>query len=120
MGIRLLLIEDDAALGQILSWHFEDLGCHVTVAPDCAAAASLIGANRYDLVLMDYQLPDGVSLSLLPKLRETQPESPLVLMSAVAEPKVVQSALESGVSAFAPKPVDPATLATTLEALMVA
>lgn len=117
---HLLLIEDDAALGQILSWHFEDLGYRVTIAADCAAATQLIGVDHYDLVLMDYQLPDGVSLSLVPMLRETQPESPLVLMSAVAEPAVVQRALESGVSAFAPKPVDPATLATTLAALIAA
>ncbi|MCP5141901.1 MAG: response regulator [Gammaproteobacteria bacterium] len=120
LGTRLLLIEDDVALGRMLGWHFEDLGCEVTIAPDCTAASRLIGENRYDLVLMDYQLPDGVSLTLLPQLRATQPESPLILMSAVAESRVVQQALESGVSAFAPKPVDPKSLATTLEALMAA
>ena len=120
MPIRLLLIEDDVALSQILTWHFEDLGYAVTIAPDCARAAQLLAGAHYDLVLMDYQLPDGESLSLLPLLRETQPRSPLVMMSAVAEPAVVERALASGVSAFAPKPVDPGTLATTLEALMVA
>lgn len=120
MSVRLLLIEDDVALGQILVWHFQDLGYEVTIATDLADAGRRIAAARFDLVLMDYQLPDGVSLSLLPRLRETQPTSPLVLMSAVADPGVVEQALASGVAAFAPKPVDPETLATTLEALMAA
>lgn len=120
MAVQLLLIEDDVALGQILTWHFEDLDYVVTIAVDCADAAAKIMAARYDLVLMDYQLPDGDSLSLMPLLREAQPESSLVLMSAVADADVVQRALDSGVAAFAAKPVDPGRLATTLAAVMAA
>ena len=120
MPIRLLLIEDDAALARILGWHFEDLGYDVDTAGDCAAAQILISQGHFDLVLMDYQLPDGESLSLLPLLHDAQPQSRLVLMSAVADPGIIKAALASGVSAFAPKPVDPTALATTLEAVMAA
>ncbi len=112
---HILLLEDDKALQQILCWHFEDLGYAVTAVGDCESALVNLNNEHYDVVLMDYQLPDGNSLDHMDEFQHAQPNLPAIMMSAVADFAVMTKAKAKGIFAFAPKPVNPNELEKTIQ-----
>ena len=67
MTAIVLIIEDDPALNQILSLHFEDQGFTVFSADRCEAGFEIAQREPIAVVLLDQQLPDGEGIALLPR-----------------------------------------------------
>lgn len=105
MTRTLLIVEDNPALSQMLIWSFEDLGYLVMAATCCGTAWQRVCARRPDVVLLDYQLPDGTGLELLKDLHRLYPGLPIFMMSATCDPAVAATAKASGAHGFAHKPV---------------
>ncbi len=78
---RILHVEDDPHLGQILALHLADFASSVQ-ATSVKSALQLLNSQRFDLVILDIGLPDGSGLELLPELALRQPETPVVIWSA--------------------------------------
>lgn len=76
-------------------------------AGDGASAMALINEEDFDLVLLDFHLPDTTGAALLRQLKEISPEVPAVIMSGSEEPALIRSALDAGSSGFFPKSLDP-------------
>ncbi|WP_233081084.1 PAS domain S-box protein [Rheinheimera soli] len=79
--IRILHVEDDPHLGQILAMHLADFASSVQ-ATSVKSALQLLNSQRFDLVILDIGLPDGSGLELLPELAVRQPQTPVVIWSA--------------------------------------
>lgn len=67
MAERILIVEDDAALGEGLRLTLERYNC--TVAPTLAAARQALAAGGWGLMILDLNLPDGSGLDLLRAVR---------------------------------------------------
>lgn len=68
------------------------------------AALQLAGtAPDLDIILLDYNLPDTTGLQLLTQLRSLLPATPVVMLSAVEDPNLIQQALQGGASGFITK-----------------
>jgi DNA-binding NtrC family response regulator len=78
---RLLIVEDDPALGQMLTLQFEDAGLLVACAQRCAEGLRRIQSSPVDLLLLDQQLPDGRGMDLIAPALELDPELPIVMMT---------------------------------------
>ncbi len=78
---RILHVEDDPHLGQILALHLADFASSVQ-ATSVKSAMQLLNSQRFDLVILDIGLPDGSGLELLPELALRQPQTPVVIWSA--------------------------------------
>jgi PAS domain S-box-containing protein len=78
---RILHVEDDPHLGQILALHLADFASSVQ-ATSVKSALQLLNSQRFDLVILDIGLPDGSGLELLPELALRQPQTPVVIWSA--------------------------------------
>lgn len=78
---RILHVEDDPHLGQILALHLADFASLVQ-ATSLKSALQLLNSQRFDLVILDIGLPDGSGLELLPELALRQPQTPVVIWSA--------------------------------------
>jgi len=104
---RLLIVEDDQALRQLLSLELEDRGYRVTTAASCAEARAAMRSSRFDLALLDFRLPDGNGTDLVAELRSIDPKPTIVVSSGQRVPLPAGSG--SGVR-FAPKPVSTKTL----------
>jgi DNA-binding NarL/FixJ family response regulator len=74
-----------------------------TAASQEEVLAAFSGARSYDLVLLDLNLPGATGLSCLQALRRLAPNTPIVIVSAVGDPKIMQDAIMGGASAFIPK-----------------
>ena len=95
MTQRILIIEDDMALQQMLALHFEDQGCQVATAGTCrdGLAAS---EDRFDIVLLDQQLPDGEGIDLLPELVAAPTVNSVVMMTGQHDLELAISAIKAG------------------------
>jgi PAS domain S-box-containing protein len=80
-SIRILHVEDDPHLGQILALHLADFATSVQ-ATSVKSALQLLNSQKFDLVILDIGLPDGSGLELLPELALRQPQTPVVIWSA--------------------------------------
>ena len=110
MAPSLLIVEDDPALRQMLLWELGELGYRVTAAENCADARSLRTRQRFDLALLDYQLPDGDGIALMEELHRQQPGLPVILCSALGCRETEARALRAGARRFVPKPASAARL----------
>ena len=104
MRRRLLIVEDDASLQQILSWDFEDLGYLVTAVSNCLEAREILAREPFDLALLDYHLPDGNGLQLVEELRRNYPNMPVIMSSGLSCAETASRAIDHGAFRFVPKP----------------
>jgi len=114
MTTRLLIVEDDAALNQIVALHFEDQGLITEGVLTCADALSAVRDRTPDVVLMDMQLPDGTGLELLKQLQETHLELPVVVMTGQHDLELAIEAIKAGAVDYLHKPVKTDALQETV------
>jgi DNA-binding NtrC family response regulator len=87
----------------------------VDEAETCAEAEIRYRADVYDLVTLDYSLPDGNALELLPKLKAIDPRVPIILLTGHASIELAVRAIQLGAEQFLVKPVDLQALLVVLE-----
>lgn len=80
--------------------------------------AAVAGAASFDLVLLDLNLPGATGLSCLHALRRLASTTPIVVVSAVGDPKVMQDAIMGGASAFIPKSAPSQVLINALKVIL--
>src|SRR5262245_1285928 len=96
--VRVLLVEDDAALAQMYRVKLERDGYSVQVAGDGAEALSMLTGDLPDLIFLDVRLPRMDGLTFLERLRgETRTKNvPVVIVSNYSEEELVERGLELG------------------------
>jgi two-component system phosphate regulon response regulator OmpR len=116
MGERLLLVEDDARLAEMLSEYLGEAGFHVAVAP-LAATALATSPDDYDAVVLDLTLPDRDGLDVCRALR-AKTDTPILMLTArgTATDRIV--GLELGADDYLPKPFEPRELLARLRAIL--
>ncbi|UKJ77022.1 response regulator [Azospirillum brasilense] len=114
-GARILLAEDNDLNQQVACELLGDAGLAVEVAENGAIAVDMVQAARYDLVLMDMQMPvmDGVAATL--EIRRLGfADLPIVAMTANAMQADRERCLDAGMNDYLAKPIDPDALWATL------
>ena len=120
MSIRILIIEDDPALSQMLSLHFEDQGYGVFTAAACGPGLAIALAEPLDLILLDQQLPDGEGIALLPKLIDAKPDTGVIMMTGQHDLELAIRAIKAGAADFVHKPLKSVTLQATVDRALAA
>lgn len=115
--MRILLIEDDAPLAAALMAFLGTRGFVCECAASLAEARALIPAAHWAAVLLDWQLPDGEGLALLPHLRRKLPNSPVIVLTARDQITDRIRGLDAGADDYLVKPFDPEELLARLRAV---
>ena len=108
--IRVLVAEDDWVNQEVsLELLRETLGLSVDIAPDGAEALEMALRHRYDLILMDMQMPvlDGIGATQAIRELDGYAEVPIIAMTANAFAEDRVQCLDAGMNDFIAKPVDP-------------
>ena len=113
---RLLIVEDDADMRQLVLYTFEDEGYEVSTAANGLEALEKVEYCSPDVILLDINMPlmDGATLAGELKRHPLTKEVPLVAISAADN---LRNHLEMPVESWIVKPFDMAQLLTTIEIL---
>ena len=117
---KILVIEDEDILAQILVMGLEADGHTVVKAGDGAAGLEAVGTENPDLIVTDMSLPKMTGWELIEKLR-AQPATadlPIIAMTGHATAEDRAAAYAAGVSAYQQKPIDMARLKEKISELL--
>jgi DNA-binding NtrC family response regulator len=103
---RILIIDDEAAIRDSLETLLTMEGFHVTMAADGPGGLDQLAHSEFDLLLLDLALPGESGLDLLPRVRETQPNLPVIMITAYGTISNVVDAIRAGAENFVQKPWD--------------
>lgn len=113
---HILLLEDDAALGQGIRYALENDGVQVELCTALAQAQSILPGRDFDLLILDVNLPDGSGLDLLRDVRRRHSRVPVILLTANDLETDIVVGLESGADDYITKPFSLAVLRARVNA----
>lgn len=124
-ALRILYADDHAVNRQVVSLILEPLGVAMTLAEDGVEAVALATSSRFDVILMDVQMPGMDGLTATRKIRTHEatnglPRTPIISLTANAMPDDVARSMEAGSDLHLPKPIRPAALIEAVESLLQA
>jgi DNA-binding NtrC family response regulator len=107
LRLHVLVVDDEPLIRWSLCETLEQSG-HTTVeAGDAASALRAVSAHRpFDVVLLDYRLPDSNDLKLLATIKRLTPASAVIMMTAFGTPEVMTGAVTLGAYQVMPKPFE--------------
>jgi len=116
-GRRLLLVEDDPINREVTLGLIAGLNLSVDAAENGAEALEFVRLNRYDLILMDVQMPvmDGLEATRQIRKLPQAAEVPVVALTANVFAEDREQCLEAGMSDFLVKPIEPERLMAVLQ-----
>jgi len=106
MNIKLLLLEDDTQLSEIIAEFLEENNCAVTVASDGQEAMDRIYEERFDILLLDVKVPYINGFDLLSKVRAEGNETPAIFLTSLNSMDDLSKAFESGCDDYLKKPFE--------------
>jgi DNA-binding NtrC family response regulator len=101
-----LVIDDDRAVRFGLREYLKTSGFLVTEADSCASAQVKFAAGGIDVVLCDYQLPDGNAIQLLKAFKALDKQIPIIVLTAHGSIDLAVRAIQAGAEQFLTKPLD--------------
>ena len=108
--MKILLLEDDMLLGESLQEYLELDGLEVEWVQDGEQVIDRTFENRYDLYVLDINVPEINGLELLRQLREAEDATPAIYISALNDIESITEGFEAGAVDYLKKPFDPEEL----------
>lgn len=117
---RLLLVEDDAALAELLEWHFAQEGYEVKRTPDGEEALLLARENAPDVVVLDWMIETISGIEVCRRLRRATETAnvPIIMLTARGEEEDRIRGLETGADDYVTKPFSPRELVARVAAVL--
>jgi DNA-binding NtrC family response regulator len=103
---RILVIDDDLALGELLDEDLSRRGHQVWARQSVADAREILHEQEIDIVLTDLNMPGTSGIDFCAEVNENRPDLPVVIMTAFGSLETAIAALRAGAYDFVTKPVD--------------
>jgi len=116
MASTVLIVEDEAEIGEVLAEYLRSEGFTAILAASVAEAGTALSAGRPDLLLLDVTLPDGSGLDILRAVRER--DIPTILVTARREEIDRILGLEIGADDYVTKPFSPREVVARVRAVL--
>ncbi len=112
---QIVVGEDDNAIRDALSEYLRALDYEVIEVNSCESIKEAFRTSCPDAAILDYSLPDGTALDLLPYLKQSYASVPLILLTGNGTIQLAVRAIKEGADQFLTKPVEMAAIAVVLE-----
>ena len=117
MTDRILLIEDDRRLAEMISNYLGEAGFKTAIAPTGGTGIALHDREPFDILILDLMLPDIDGLTVCRRIREKS-VTPILMLTARGDAMDRVVGLEMGADDYLPKPFEPRELLARLRALL--
>ncbi|NNF17284.1 MAG: phosphate regulon transcriptional regulator PhoB [Gammaproteobacteria bacterium] len=117
---NILVVEDDAAVRQMIRFNLSRAGYAVIEAADCSAAREALGAQRPHLILMDWMMPNTTGLEFTRALKR-DPDLrtiPVIMLTAKSMEQDKIAGLDGGADDYITKPFSPRELISRINAVL--
>jgi two-component system response regulator PilR (NtrC family) len=111
---RILVVEDELGMREILELMLQRLGYRVALASCGRKALEILAAERFDLLLCDIRLGDLTGLDVLKFAKQREPDTVVIMISAYATTETAVEAMNLGAYDYVPKPFDLEELQSTI------
>ena len=101
---RILVVEDNEDIAELVALHLRDLECEVVLAADGVSGYELAGGGGWDLIILDLMLPGMEGLELCRRLRATDAYTPVLMLTAKSSEVDRVVGLELGADDYLTKP----------------
>jgi len=115
---RLLVVDDDSRLRDLLVRYLGDQGLEVKAVGDAAQMDKLRTREHFDLIVLDLMLPGEDGLTICRRLRGTGDTTPIIMLTAKGEEVDRIVGLEMGADDYLPKPFNPRELLARIRAVL--
>ena len=115
MSSRILVVDDDVALAEMIGIVLQNEGYEVVFCADGSAALTQFQENNPDLVLLDVMLPGMDGFDVCRAIRRVS-DAPIVMLTARSDTADVVTGLEAGADDYVPKPFKPKELVARVRA----
>lgn len=115
---RILVVDDDLRLRDLLRRYLAEQGFNVVTAENAQAMNKLWIRERYDLLVLDLMLPGEDGLSICRRLRGAGDQTPIIMLTAKGEDVDRIVGLEMGADDYLPKPFNPRELVARINAVL--
>lgn len=115
-SMRILVIEDDQHVADLMQRVLIDDGNDVDIARDAEGGRTMAMATSYDAIVLDLELPDRSGLSVLQELRREGSTTPIVIATAHDTSAEIVRALDAGADDYLQKPIANDVLAARMRA----
>ena len=112
----IMLVEDEKAISDFLSAKLTANNYRLLTAPSGREAVSLAASHCPDLVLLDLGLPDIDGMEVLRRVKETQPDIEVIILTGHGNETDRETCMNMGAFAYLQKPVDIDILSETMKA----
>ncbi|MDD3516874.1 MAG: phosphate regulon transcriptional regulator PhoB [Chromatiales bacterium] len=119
-GKNILIVEDEAAIREMVGFALQRAGFEMDEAADAAEAQNRLAGRLPDLILLDWMLPgtSGIDLARRLKRDEYTKDVPIIMLTARGEEDDKVGGLEAGVDDYVTKPFSPRELVARIKAVM--
>ncbi len=117
MTLRVLLIDDDERLYELLLGYLGTNDCTVSHAPDGVRGLSALSADAFDVVLLDVMMPGIDGLEVCRRIRQRS-QIPVIMLTAKGDETDRVVGLEIGADDYLPKPFSPRELLARMRAVL--
>jgi two-component system, OmpR family, response regulator len=115
--MRILFIEDDAAIASDMMAFLTGKGFTVAHAPNMQTAKDLLPTTNWGAVLLDWSLPDGEGVDLLPIIRKQADQASIIMITSKGQIADRIKGLDAGADDYMVKPCDPNELLARMRAI---
>lgn len=116
--MHIIIIDDNEELLYVLQKVLKDANYHVDIATTLLDGEKCINEKKYDLLLLDWMLPDGSGVEFLSNLRQKNVQTPVLLFSSKKEVEDKVEALDVGADDYLEKPFSNIELLARIRALL--
>ena len=116
--MKVLLVEDEAAVATMLTRGLKDSGYAVTLAPDGQTAWDMTRDHEFDIIVLDIMLPGINGLELCKRLRADGLATPILMLTALGTTENIVLGLDSGADDYLVKPFKLAELEARIRTLL--
>jgi DNA-binding NtrC family response regulator len=106
MKAKILFIDDDPGVSEVISLLLEREGYEVQHASTVRSSLERLGASDFDLAVTDLKLPDGTGLDIIGAIRARKPALPIIMITSYSSVESAVAALRGGAADYVIKPFD--------------